>query len=95
MFQKQLNAFKISAESGLVYYLAECYLSGIGVEKNEKLAIELFQETLKIGYIWSADRLSDVYHYAKIRRKIMKRGEYYGRKRSFTRLFISSICICS
>lgn len=61
-----VECFKISAGSGLVvakYYLAECYLSGIGVKKDEKLAIELFQETLKLGYIWSADRLSDIYRY--------------------------------
>ncbi|MBS7008076.1 tetratricopeptide repeat protein [Anaerostipes sp.] len=63
---KAVECFKISAESGLViakYYLAECYLSGMGIEKNEKLAIELFQETLKLGYVWSADRLSDIYKY--------------------------------
>lgn len=63
---KAVECFKISAESGLViakYYLAECYLSGIGIEKNEQLAIELFQETLKLGYFWSADRLSDIYKY--------------------------------
>jgi len=63
---KAIECFKISAKSGLInakYYLAECYLSGIGVEKNEKLAVELFQETFELGYVLSADRLTDIYRY--------------------------------
>lgn len=61
---KAVECFKMSAESGLVnakYNLAECYFSGIGIEKNVELAIELFQESLKLGYVLSADRLSDIY----------------------------------
>jgi len=63
---KAVDCFKSSAEAGLViakYYLAECYISGFGVKKNTKLAIELFEETLKCNYVWSADRLSDIYRY--------------------------------
>lgn len=63
---KAFECFKQSADSGIdvaKYYLAVCYINGIGVEKNTQLAVELFKEALKLGYSESADILSDIYRY--------------------------------
>lgn len=61
---KAAECFKKSADEGLIaakFYLAICYLNGLGIDENKEAAIKLFEESLHSGWIWSADWLSDIY----------------------------------
>ena len=63
---RAFECFKISAESGLLIakcYLAECYFMGIGVQKDEKVAVELLEDSFKLGCSRAAYLLAHIYQY--------------------------------
>jgi uncharacterized protein len=51
--EKGINYFKRSSELGsgeALNYLAKTYFHGVGVEKNQKLAVEYFKKAGDQGY---------------------------------------------
>lgn len=62
---KAFNYFKKAVDSGIdgaKYYLADCYYKGKGVEPDEELAVQLFEEVLALGRPIAAYALGEIYH---------------------------------
>ncbi len=62
--EKAVYYFQMASDNNDIdakYYLGECYLNGRGVPRNEKIAVELLQESEKGDNVYAMDLLGNCY----------------------------------